>query len=186
MRATLCERLGRDDIPDAITLQHAVSDALRAAAETYFMQSSELEAAADAHVGRRGLPRAGPRCSPESVLREITPPLFATEIDSLICHEGTRDAIGGSRRARLSARLRHEHARRHGDDPRSCCGATASSGLMRRVVVSSEEGWRKPHPSLFEKAAARARRRARRSPSSSATARGTTSPARRRSACGPC
>lgn len=150
MRATLCERLGRDDVPDAIALQHTVSGALRAAAETYFMQSSELKQPPTHTWVAEGCRAAGLDV-PESVVREITPPLFATEVDRLICHEGTRDAIGdlANRGYRLGCvtntlanaatiRLMLE---RHG-----------LADLMSAVVVSSEEGWRKPHASLFQKA----------------------------------
>jgi putative hydrolase of the HAD superfamily len=87
----------------------------------------------------------------DALLREITAPLFATEIESLVRAPGTIDAV----------RALHEIGYALG-----CVTNTLAEGaairrmlrqdgiedLMRSVVVSADEGWRKPHPSLFYKA----------------------------------
>lgn len=150
MRRTLCDRLGRADLPEAEAFQHAVSDALKADRETYFELGQVLEQPPTHHWVDRGCRALGVELD-QRVLTEITPPLFATEIDRLVCADGTREAIlelhaRGSRLGCVTNTLAdtatiHEMLRRHG-----------LLDVMRSIVVSSAEGWRKPHPSLFEKA----------------------------------
>ncbi len=149
MRAVLRERLGRDDQPEADAFRRAVRDALHAASETYFTSSSRVDQPPTHTWVAEACATLGVAIE-EPLLREITPPLFATEIDSLNCAEGTLEAVRGlgddgyalgcitntlANTAGIRAMLR-----RHGFED-----------LMRSIVVSADEGWRKPHPSLFEK-----------------------------------
>ncbi len=81
----------------------------------------------------------------------MTPPLFATEVDRLICHDGTLEAVEdlearGYRIGCVTNTLADRPTivlmlERHRFAP-----------FMASVVVSSQEGWRKPHAALFEKA----------------------------------
>ena len=150
MRRTLTRRLGREDLPDAVALQLAVRDALRDAAESYFMNGTHVEQPPSWTWVDRGCRALGLEL-PHELLLDVTPPLFATEVDALICADGTLDAVRQLDSACLSlgcitntladrATIRRM-LRIHGFE-----------GLMRSVVVSSEEGWRKPHVSLFQKA----------------------------------
>ena len=149
-RVLLCERLGSDDLPSATAMREAVRDALRAASETYFMDAARLDQPPSHTWVAEGC-RALGLVLDDALLREITPPLFATEIESLICADGTVDALRDLESAgyalgcitntladtgAIRAMLRH-----HGVED-----------LMRTVVVSADEGWRKPHRALFEKA----------------------------------
>ncbi len=150
MRRTIVRRLDRDDLPDATALQIAVRDALRDAAESYFMNGTHVEQPPSWTWVDRGCRALGVEL-PHDLLLEITPPLFATEVDALICSDGTLEAVReldgqgfalGCVTNTLADRatiLRMLEI--HGFD-----------ALMRSVVVSAEEGWRKPHTSLFEKA----------------------------------
>ncbi len=150
LRATLVRRLGRDDVPAAADLQRAVRDALVEAGEMYLNDDRRLEQPPTQVWVDRGCRAVGLELG-ATLLREVTPPLFATELDRLVCADGTRDAVGalaadGYRIGCITNTLAEAATirsmlRRHGFD-----------GLMQSVVVSSEEGWRKPHPSLFEKA----------------------------------
>lgn len=150
MRAMLCERLRRDDLPEATAFRLAVRDALHAASETYFMSAARVDQPPTSTWVAEACAALGIALD-EALLREITPPLFATEIDNLVCHDGTLEAVRDLRAAGYAlgcvtntladAGTIHAMLRRHG-----------FAGLMRSVVVSSEEGWRKPHPSLFERA----------------------------------
>jgi len=150
MRATLCERLGRDDLPEAAAFRRAVRDALHAASETYFTSAARVDQPPTHTWVAEACGALGVELE-DLLLREITPPLFATEIDNLVCHDGTLEAVRDLRDAGYAlgcvtntladAGAIRAMLRLHGFD-----------GLMRSVVVSSEEGWRKPHPSLFEKA----------------------------------
>jgi HAD superfamily hydrolase (TIGR01662 family) len=150
MRVTLAERLQRDDLPEAKSFQHAVRDVLFEASETYFTSGAEVEQPPSTLWIDRGCRALGIELD-AALLREITPPLFATEIDSLICGEGTVESLaslaaGGYRLGCVTNTLADTAAitamlRRHG-----------LADLMGSVVVSADEGWRKPHRSLFEKA----------------------------------
>ena len=149
MRATLGQRLDRDDLPEAATFQRAVRDVLHDAAKTYVTDGSELHEPPphewiDAACHRLGLD------IDEPLLRQITPPLFSTEIDGLVVSDGTVEAVtalaaAGLRVGCITNTLADTAAiramlRRH-----------ELEGVMTSVVVSTEEGWRKPHRSLFEK-----------------------------------
>ena len=150
MQRTLVRRLGRDDVPDAATLQLAVRDVLRDAAESYTNNGTQVEQPPSWTWVDRGCRALGLEL-PRDLLLEITPPLFATETDALICSDGTLDGVQALADAGLALGcVTNTLADRatigrmltlHGFD-----------GLMRSVVVSAEEGWRKPHPSLFRKA----------------------------------
>jgi len=150
LRATLCARLERDDLPAAAAFQQAVFDVLVAASKTYFSDGPNLDQP-PSHVWiDRGCRALGIELD-EALLRDVTPPLFATERESLICAEGTLDAV----------RALHDDGYAIGcvtntladtATIRSMLALHGFDGLMRSVVVSADEGWRKPHASLFEKA----------------------------------
>jgi putative hydrolase of the HAD superfamily len=149
MRATLVERLGRDDLPAAAAFQLAVRDALRDASETYFTNGDHVDQPPSWTWVDRGCRALGVELD-RALLIEITPPLFATEIDSLICGEGTREAV-----AELSASYRLGCVTNTLADTATIRTMLRNHGMehvMGSVVVSADEGWRKPHPSLFEKA----------------------------------
>ncbi len=149
MRETLAGRLGRDDLPEGAAFQQAVNEALHAASETYFQNSARVDQPPSHEWIDRGCRALGVELD-EALLREITPPLFATEIENLLCAEGTLEAVADLARdyavgcvtntlsdeAAIRAMLRKFGLEQH----------------MRSVVVSADEGWRKPHASLFEKA----------------------------------
>jgi HAD superfamily hydrolase (TIGR01509 family) len=149
-RASLCDRLGRNDLPDASAIQSAVRDALFADAETYFGNGPELRQPPSHIWVDRGCRSLG-LVLEEALLRDLTAPLFATERERLVCHDGTLEAVrelhdAGYALGCVTNTLAGEVAirdmlRRYGFEP-----------YMRSVVVSAEEGWRKPHRSLFEKA----------------------------------
>lgn len=149
MHATLRSRLGRNDLPPADVFKHAVRDALRDSAESYSNNGAHLDQP-PTHTWVAAACRALGIELEDSLLREITPPLFATEIDGLICADGTREALED---------LARDYAL--GCVTNTLAGAGAIHAMLRKydmfdvmrtVVVSSEEGYRKPHPSLFEKA----------------------------------
>lgn len=150
MRATLCARLGRDDLPAADEFQRAVRDVLIEAAPTYFSDGPSLEQP-PSHVWiDRGCRALGVELELE-LLREVTPAVFATERERLYCADGALDALTDLHDAGYllgcitntladTPTIRHM-LREHGFE-----------AMMRTVVVSADEGWRKPHRSLFEKA----------------------------------
>jgi HAD superfamily hydrolase (TIGR01662 family) len=149
MRTTLVERLGRDDLPAAAELQLAVRDALRDASETYFTNGDHVDQPPSWTWVDRGCRALGVELD-RALLVEITPPLFATEIDSLVCGEGTREAL-----AELSTSYRLGCITNTLADTATIRAMLRNHGMeqmMGSVVVSADEGWRKPHPSLFEKA----------------------------------
>jgi putative hydrolase of the HAD superfamily len=150
LRATLCARLGRDDLPAADEFQRAVRDVLIEAAPTYFSDGPSLEQP-PSHVWiDRGCRALGVELELE-LLREITPAVFATERERLYCAEGALEALtelheagyllGCITNTLADTPTIRRMLRKHGFEP-----------LMRTVVVSADEGWRKPHRSLFEKA----------------------------------
>jgi HAD superfamily hydrolase (TIGR01662 family) len=150
MRVTLSERLGRDDLPGAEEFQRAVLDVLVASSKTYFSDGPNLDQP-PSHVWiDRGCRSLGLMLD-EDLLREITPPIFASEREALTCAEGTLDAV------------RDLHARGYvlgcvtntlADTAtiRAMLREDGFEQLMTSVVVSADEGWRKPHASLFERA----------------------------------
>jgi len=149
-RVMLRERLGRDDLPDATAMREAVRDALRAASETYFMDAARLDQP-PSHTWIDEGCRALGLALDDALLREITPPLFATELEALICADGTVDAI----------RALHDDGFALGCVTNTLADTATIRAMlrlhgvedvMRSVVVSADEGWRKPHRSLFEKA----------------------------------
>jgi HAD superfamily hydrolase (TIGR01662 family) len=150
MRSTLAQRLNRPDLPDAATFQSAVRDVLHDANETYFTNGAHLDQPPSWVWIDRGCRALGIELE-ESLLAEITPPLFAGEIDSLICAPGTFDAVaeladsgyalGCVTNTLADTATIRQMLRLHGFE-----------SLMATVVVSADEGWRKPHPWLFQKA----------------------------------
>lgn len=150
MHATLSTRLPGRELPPPEAFQRAVYDVLVAASQTYFSDGPNLDQPASHIWIDRGCRALGVELDHELLL-EITPALFATERDATSCDGGTLEAVKALHDAGLalgcvtntladSAAIR-DMLRLHGFDE-----------LMRTVVVSAEEGWRKPHPSLFEKA----------------------------------
>jgi HAD superfamily hydrolase (TIGR01662 family) len=127
-----------------------VFDVLVESSKTYFSDGPNLDQP-PSHVWiDRGFQRLGLKLD-EALLREITPPLFASERDALICAEGTLEGV----------RALHDAGYAIGcitntlaDTPtiREMLHLHGFNELMCSVVVSADEGWRKPHPSLFEKA----------------------------------
>ncbi|MEX2246419.1 MAG: HAD family hydrolase [Dehalococcoidia bacterium] len=150
MRAALVERLGPDGVPPAGAIRQAVSLALHEASETYFMDAARLDQPPSQTWVDRGCRSLGLELD-DNLLRQLTPPLFATEIDHLSVAEGTLEAVqaladAGYLLGCVTNTLADTTAiramlRRH-----------AIEDLMRCVVVSADIGWRKPHPSLFQKA----------------------------------
>lgn len=150
MRQTLARRTGRDDLPPAHAFQRSVADVLREAAPMYFEGGDVLDQPPTHTWVGEGFRRLGVDVD-ETLLRELTVPLFATEVDRLVCADGTVDALleldrAGYALGCITNTLTDEATirlmlRNHGIED-----------LMRSVVVSAEEGYRKPHASLFEKA----------------------------------
>ena len=149
-RATLAERLGRADLPSAEALQRAVADVLRESAPMYFMEAPSLEQPpSDAWVDQ-GFRRLGLELDAELV-RAITPPLFATEIDRLHCADGTIEAVRNLHDAGYTLGC-VTNTLADTATIRAMLRRDGIEDVMRSVVVSADEGWRKPHRSLFEKA----------------------------------
>lgn len=150
MRTTLCDELGHRDVPSAHALRSAVSEALRADRDTYFELGQVLEQPPTHHWVERACLSLGLDL-PEALLCRLTPPLFATEIERLVCAGGTREALLDLRERgyRLGCVT---NTLADASTIRSMLGRYALLDVMESVVVSSHEGWRKPHPSLFEKA----------------------------------
>jgi FMN phosphatase YigB (HAD superfamily) len=151
-QALLCERLQRSDLPNAADMQRAVRDVLVAASETYFSEGPNLDQPPSHTWVDRGCRSLGLELE-EALLREITPGLFAAEREGFVVHEGTLAAVESladagyalgcitntlANTATVREYLRGEGFERH----------------MQTVIVSAEEGWRKPHPHLFERALA--------------------------------
>ena len=148
--AMLSSRLGREDLPPPEVIQRAVRDVLVEASQTYFSDGPNLDQP-PSHVWiERGF-RALKLELDDLVVREITPGLFATEREGLVVQEGTLEAVqaiadAGYRLGCITNTLAdtatiRSFLRRHGFEP-----------LMQTVIVSADEGWRKPHPRLFERA----------------------------------
>lgn len=150
MRLTLVDRLGRDDLPSAVAFQASVRAVLAAASETYFTSSLETKQPPSSTWVDRGCRALGLALDP-ALLQQITPPLFATEIDSLVCAEGTREVLAllaqrGYRLGCITNTLADTRA------IRAMLARHELEALMRSVIVSAHEGRRKPHTSLFKKA----------------------------------
>jgi FMN phosphatase YigB (HAD superfamily) len=150
MRETLVRELGHDDLPDANALQLAVRDVLRDSAESYFTNGTHVDQPPSWTWVDRGCRALGLEL-PHELLLEVTPPLFATEVDCLICHEGTLDAVRQLDAAGLALGC-VTNTLADGATIRRMLQIHGFDSLMRSVVVSADEGWRKPHASLFQKA----------------------------------
>lgn len=150
LRATLSDRLGRDDLPDAPALQRAVLDVLIASSKTYFSDGPNLDQPAS-HVWIDRACRSLGLDLDEALLREVTPALFATEREALTCGEGTQDTVAAlHERGYVLGCVTNTLA--DTATIRSMLRMHGFEDFMRSVVVSADEGWRKPHLSLFEKA----------------------------------
>jgi putative hydrolase of the HAD superfamily len=149
MRAVLAARTRRDDLPEAVAFQRAVRDVLHEASKTYFMDGPELREPPPSRWIDEACRRLGVTLD-DGLLREVTPPLFATEIGGLVVGDGTFETLAaldqaGYRLGCITNTLADTPAiramlRKHGLEH-----------LIRSVVVSTEVGWRKPHRSLFDK-----------------------------------
>ena len=91
-RARLCERIGDDGVPSPAELQEAVRLVLKASAEMYFEVSEHLDQPPAYTFVDRGCRSLGLTLD-EALLRELTPPLFQTEIDALSCTDGTIETL---------------------------------------------------------------------------------------------
>jgi putative hydrolase of the HAD superfamily len=148
LRRRLCAALGHEDLPASQALRRAVGEELRATAERH-----DTERRLDEPPPHTYLAAACRKLGLEfdaELLCELSPPLFATELHRLNCADGTLETVrelhhagyvlGCITNTLTTAATIRAMLREHGFEP-----------FMRSVVVSSEEGWRKPHLSLFEK-----------------------------------
>ncbi|HEY8172991.1 MAG TPA: HAD family hydrolase [Dehalococcoidia bacterium] len=149
MHATLVARIG-GELPTASEFQRAVYDVLVDASQTYFSDGPSLDQPPSHVWVDRGCRALGIELD-DALLREITPALFATEHDALICADGTVDALvslhgDGYALGCITNTLADTAA------IRAMLRLHGVEALMNSVVVSADEGWRKPHASLFKKA----------------------------------
>ena len=149
MRATLVQRLDRDDLPEAAAFQRAVRDVLHEAAKTYFADGPGLREPPPHEWVEQACRRLGVDVD-EKLLREIAPPLFATEIDGLVVGDGVHAALtelseAGYRLGCITNTLADTTA------IRAMLRRQGFEAMMRSVVVSTDVGWRKPHRSLFDR-----------------------------------
>jgi FMN phosphatase YigB (HAD superfamily) len=150
LHAQLRAHLVRDDLPTATAIRAAVWHVLRDAIPSGFMSADFAQPPSHEWIDR-GCRALGLQLEP-SLLRRITPPLFAGEIDRLIVADGTAEALHDlAGRGYALGCVTNTLA----DTPaiRSMLRRYGLEGLMHSVVVSADEGWGKPHPSLFLKAA---------------------------------
>jgi HAD superfamily hydrolase (TIGR01509 family) len=155
LHAALIAQPGLDVVPDARTIQRAVHDVLMESAETYFGAASDiarLEQPPSHTWLDAGLRRIEVELD-EPLLRELTPPLFCTEYEALVCHDGTIEALHalaaeGYALGCVTNTLADEAGIRR------MLRKFDAENLMASVVVSTEIGVRKPHPSLFQTVAA--------------------------------
>jgi putative hydrolase of the HAD superfamily len=150
LHATVCERLGRDDLPSPAEIRAAVWQALRDEIPRGFMTETYAQPPSHVWVGR-GCRAVGLELE-EALLREISPPLFSGEIDRLICADGTLEAVRDLADAGYALGC-VTNTLTDGATIRAMLRRYGFEALMRSVVVSADEGWAKPHPSLFLKAA---------------------------------
>jgi putative hydrolase of the HAD superfamily len=148
--ARLRERLPGQDLPPPEDIREAVRTALQASLETYFDSNERLDQPPAYSWVDEGCRALGLTLD-ETLLRELTPPLFQTEIDNLVCADGTVEALHGLARGgyRLGCIT---NTLSNGAGIRAMLRRYEIEDLMSSVVVSEDEGWRKPHRSLFEKA----------------------------------
>ena len=148
-RARLCERIGDDGVPSPAELQEAVRLVLKASAEMYFEVSEHLDQPPAYTFVEQGCRSLGVTLD-EALLRELPPPLFQTEIDALSCSDGTLETLR-ELSARGYALGAITNTLSNGAGIRAMLRRWEIEDLMASVVVSEDEGWRKPHRSLFEK-----------------------------------
>jgi putative hydrolase of the HAD superfamily len=139
---------GYGPLPDAGSIKRAVTAELAKDAESYFANGAELSQPPTHTWVARALRELGLTLD-DVVVERLTPPLFATEVDRLIVGEGTIEAVvglaeSGMRLGCITNTLAataaiHEMLARHG-----------IRDVMDVVVVSTEQGIRKPHPRLFD------------------------------------
>lgn len=150
-RASLAERTSRTNLPAPGDFQRSVRDVLVTASKTYVTDGVDLREPPPHEWVRDACARLGVVDLDEALLRELTPPLFATEIHGLVVSDGTREAIAelaaaGYMLGCITNTLADTAS------IRAMLRKYELEEMMSSVVVSTEEGWRKPHPSLFEKA----------------------------------
>jgi HAD superfamily hydrolase (TIGR01662 family) len=145
--AALCAARGAVGLPSPEELRHAVSDILHEYAETYFAAGPALEQPPTHWFVETAWRRLGLELQ-EALLREITPGLFGRE---RVACDGVAEVLGelsaaGYRIGCVTNTLASDGA------IRDALREAGVLDLMQSIVVSSEEGFRKPHPALFEKA----------------------------------
>ncbi len=155
--ALLASRLRRADLPEARALQRAVRDVLIEASETYFASDGTYATTTlqvEQPPSTRWIDLACRSLGLElddALLREITPPLFSTELEGLVCAEGTTETLH-----ELTASGYHlgcvTNTLADGAGIRAMLRRQGIEDIMESVVVSADEGYRKPHALLFEKA----------------------------------
>jgi FMN phosphatase YigB (HAD superfamily) len=150
LHGTLSARLGRSDLPSPDEIRAAVWQVLRDEIPRGFM--TETYAQPPSHVWvDRGCRAIGIELE-EALFREISPPIFGGEIDRLICGDDTVDALRALADAGYTLGC-VTNTLTDGPTIRTMLRRFGIEELMRTVVVSADEGWAKPHPSLFLKAA---------------------------------
>lgn len=150
MRDRLSAILGIPDLPSGETFRRAVRDAYADEGDTYYINGPELRQPPTSYWVAKAC-RSLRLSVGDEVLESLTPPLFATEIGRLEVDEATRDAVRDLRAEgfKLGCITNTEA------DVGAIHAMLRQEGffdLFDAIVVSSEEGWRKPHPSLFARA----------------------------------
>jgi FMN hydrolase / 5-amino-6-(5-phospho-D-ribitylamino)uracil phosphatase len=149
-QALLCERLQRADLPAPAVMQRAVRDVLVAASETYFSEGPNLDQPRSHTWVDRACRALGLELE-DALLREITPGLFAAEQAGFVVHEGTLEAVESLAEAGYTLGCITNTLADTATVRRYLSGE-GFERHMQTVIVSADEGWRKPHPHLFERA----------------------------------
>jgi FMN phosphatase YigB (HAD superfamily) len=149
LRSALVQRLRSTDLPEAPSFQRAMRDVLHEAAKTYANDSLDLREPPPHEWLGQACERLGVAVD-AAMLREVAPPLFATEIDGLVVGAGTHEAVAGLARAgyRLGCIT---NTLADTNTIRAMLRKQGFESMMASVVVSTEEGWRKPHRQLFDR-----------------------------------
>jgi FMN phosphatase YigB (HAD superfamily) len=149
LRARLCAALKTDDLPDAPAIRRAVGEVLKTLTAEHYAARRLDEPPPHTYV-QTGCRVLGLELD-DALARALSPPVFSTELGRLHCAEGTVDALSRlHERGLLLGCITNTLA--SGPTIRAMLRAHGIETMMRSVVVSSEEGWRKPHRSLFVKA----------------------------------
>jgi putative hydrolase of the HAD superfamily len=138
------------DIPPPERLRAAVSAALKSDADSYFMAGEILEQPPTHTWVQRAFLTLGLDIS-KDLLRKVTIPLFATELERLHVAPGTVDAVRelkdrGLRLGCVTNTLTDQAT------IEAMLDKYGFRGCLSAVVVSTELGYRKPHALLFDRA----------------------------------